>query len=123
MEDGWAEVRPLLPVPTWLQGRAGQPEGHGHRQMLDAIRYLVAGGISWRAMPADFPAWVGSTPSSAVPTRRTRRARRWGWQRRRTCAGIEAAVGDAVRRLCRAPWRSPAPRPGPTSRRVQRQRR
>ncbi|AJC52775.1 Tn5741 family transposase [Streptomyces sp. 769] len=25
--------------------------------MLDAIRYLVAGGISWRAMPADFPAW------------------------------------------------------------------
>lgn len=25
--------------------------------MLDAIRYLVAGGISWRAMPADFPSW------------------------------------------------------------------
>ncbi|MCX5114801.1 transposase [Streptomyces sp. NBC_00378] len=57
MEDGWAEVRPLLPVPTWLQGRGGQPEGYCHRQMLDAIRYLVAGGISWRAMPADFPAW------------------------------------------------------------------
>jgi transposase len=53
----WAEVRPLLPVPAWLQGRGGQPEGYCHRQMLDAIRYLVAGGISWRAMPADFPAW------------------------------------------------------------------
>ncbi|MEV4974688.1 IS5 family transposase [Streptomyces scopuliridis] len=52
----WAEVRPFLPVPAWLQGRGGQPEGHCHRQMLDAIRYLVAGGISWRAMPADFPA-------------------------------------------------------------------
>ncbi|MFF4796741.1 transposase, partial [Streptomyces sp. NPDC001276] len=25
--------------------------------MLDAIRYLVAGGISWRAMPVDFPDW------------------------------------------------------------------
>lgn len=25
--------------------------------MLDAIRYLVAGGISWRAMPAEFPSW------------------------------------------------------------------
>ncbi|WP_237538258.1 transposase [Streptomyces sp. SID486] len=25
--------------------------------MLDAIRYLVAGGISWRAMPTDFPDW------------------------------------------------------------------
>ena len=53
----WAAVRPLLPVPAWLQGRGGQPEGYCHRQLLDAIRYLVAGGISWRAMPADFPDW------------------------------------------------------------------
>ncbi|WP_373430527.1 IS5 family transposase [Streptomyces sp. B3I8] len=44
-------------VPAWLEGRGGQPEGYCHRQMLDAIRCLVAGGISWRAMPADFPAW------------------------------------------------------------------
>lgn len=53
----WAAVRPLLPVPAWLEGKGGQPEGYCHRSMLDAIRYLVAGGISWRAMPADFPAW------------------------------------------------------------------
>ncbi|HBF80178.1 MAG TPA: IS5 family transposase [Streptomyces sp.] len=53
----WVAVRPLLPVPAWLEGKGGQPEGYCHRQMLDAIRYLVAGGISWRAMPADFPAW------------------------------------------------------------------
>ncbi|MFI8076110.1 hypothetical protein ACIF85_46420 [Streptomyces sp. NPDC086033] len=26
--------------------------------MLDAVRYLVAGGMSWRAMPADFPTWA-----------------------------------------------------------------
>ncbi|MET9572456.1 transposase [Streptomyces virginiae] len=51
----WAQVKPLLPVPAWLEGRGGQPEGYCHRQMLDAIRYLVGGGISWRAMPADFP--------------------------------------------------------------------
>ncbi|WP_258539934.1 transposase [Streptomyces ipomoeae] len=51
----WAAVRPLLPVPAWLQGRGGQPKGYCHRQLLDTIRYLVAGGISWRAMPADFP--------------------------------------------------------------------
>ncbi|KQV12129.1 MULTISPECIES: IS5/IS1182 family transposase [unclassified Kitasatospora] len=25
--------------------------------MIDAIRYLFAGGITWRAMPAAFPAW------------------------------------------------------------------
>ncbi|MES9503832.1 transposase [Streptomyces koyangensis] len=53
----WAAVRPLLPVPAGLEGKGGQPEGYCHRQMLEAIRYLVAGGISWRAMPGDFPAW------------------------------------------------------------------
>ncbi|MFD4318927.1 IS5 family transposase [Streptomyces sp. NPDC058548] len=52
-----AVVRPLLPTPAWLEGRGGQPESYCHRQMLDAIRYLVAGGISWRSMPADFPCW------------------------------------------------------------------
>ncbi|WNZ12850.1 transposase [Streptomyces sp. 11x1] len=53
----WAAVRPLLPVPAWRQGPGGQSKGYCHRQLLDAIRYMVAGGISWRAMPADFPAW------------------------------------------------------------------
>ncbi|MGP4092599.1 IS5 family transposase [Streptomyces sp. KR55] len=53
----WAAVRDSLPVPGWLEGRGGRPEGYCHRQMVDAVRYLVAGGITWRAMPADFPAW------------------------------------------------------------------
>lgn len=56
-DEEWAAVRPLLPVPAWLKGRGGQPEGYCHRRLLDAIRCLVAGGISWRAMPADFPGW------------------------------------------------------------------
>ncbi|MCZ4103794.1 MULTISPECIES: IS5 family transposase [unclassified Streptomyces] len=53
----WVQVRDLLPVPGWLEGRGGRPEAYCHRQMVDAVRYLVAGGITWRAMPADFPAW------------------------------------------------------------------
>ncbi|MBM9439942.1 IS5 family transposase [Streptomyces bryophytorum] len=53
----WAAVRGLLPVPGWMEGRGRRPEGYCHRQMLDAVRYLVAGGITWRAMPADFPPW------------------------------------------------------------------
>ncbi|MEU6974348.1 IS5 family transposase [Kitasatospora aureofaciens] len=53
----WSEIRDLLPVPAWMNGRGGQPEAYCHRQMLDAIRYLVDNGIKWRAMPADFPAW------------------------------------------------------------------
>jgi transposase len=53
----WAVVRDVMPVPGWLEGRGGQPESYCHRQMVDAVRYLVAGGITWRAMPSDFPAW------------------------------------------------------------------
>ncbi|MET8538325.1 transposase [Streptomyces sp. NPDC005065] len=62
----WAAIRPLLPVPAWLQGRGGQPEGYCHRQMLDAIRYLVAGGISWRAIPWTSLTGAGFMPSSAA---------------------------------------------------------
>ncbi|WP_247745863.1 IS5 family transposase [Streptomyces oryzae] len=51
----WAVVRDALPVPAWLEGRGGQPEGYCHRQMLDAIFYVTDNGIKWRAMPADFP--------------------------------------------------------------------
>jgi transposase len=58
MTDGeWAVVRPLLPVPGWMRGRGGQPEAYCHRQILDAIHYLVDNGIKWRAMPCDFPPW------------------------------------------------------------------
>ncbi|WP_425834090.1 IS5 family transposase [Streptomyces fractus] len=53
----WQEIRPLLPVPGWLEGRGGRPEGYCHRIMLDAVFYVVDGGIKWRAVPADFPAW------------------------------------------------------------------
>lgn len=53
----WDGVRPLLPVPGWMQGRGGQPEAYCHRAVLDAIRYLVDNGIKWRAMPVDFPPW------------------------------------------------------------------
>ncbi|MEE4543599.1 transposase [Streptomyces sp. V4-01] len=54
MDEEWAAVRPLLPVPGWLRCRGGQPEAYCHRAILDAVRYLVDNGIKWRAMPADF---------------------------------------------------------------------
>lgn len=31
----WAVVRAVLPVPPWMEGRGGQPEGYCHRQMID----------------------------------------------------------------------------------------
>jgi transposase len=56
-DEEWAEVRAAMPVPGWLEGRGGQPESYCHRQMVDAIRFLVDNGIKWRSMPVDFPAW------------------------------------------------------------------
>ncbi|WP_232247379.1 IS5 family transposase [Kitasatospora azatica] len=53
----WALIRPLLPVPAWLNGRGGRPEGYCHRQMFDAVRYLVAEGVRWASLPTDFPRW------------------------------------------------------------------
>ncbi|WP_220377969.1 transposase, partial [Streptomyces inhibens] len=53
----WAVVREALPVPAWLEGRGGRPEGYCHRQLIDAVFYLVDNGIKWRAMPIDFPVW------------------------------------------------------------------
>jgi transposase len=53
----WVVVRAALPVPAWMDGRGGRPEGYCHRQMIDAIRYLVDNGTKWRNLPADFPPW------------------------------------------------------------------
>jgi transposase len=53
----WAVTEPALPAPGRKQGRGGRPAGHCRRDIIDAIRYLVKEGISWRAMPADFPPW------------------------------------------------------------------
>lgn len=54
-EAEWQVVRPLLPVPAWLQGRGGRPEGYCHRVMLDAVRHVVDNGAKWVNLPADFP--------------------------------------------------------------------
>lgn len=53
----WAEVRSAMPVPAWLLKRGGRPEAHCHREMLDAVRYLVDNGVKWMTVPVDFPYW------------------------------------------------------------------
>ncbi|MEU0189217.1 IS5 family transposase [Streptomyces afghaniensis] len=54
-EAEWQIVRALLPVPAWLEGRGGRPEGYCHRQMIDAVRYVVDNGVKWANLPCDFP--------------------------------------------------------------------
>ncbi|MFH8477188.1 IS5 family transposase [Streptomyces sp. NPDC018000] len=54
-EAEWQVVQTSLPVPAWLEGRGGRPEGYCHRQILDAIRYVVDNGAKWANLPRDFP--------------------------------------------------------------------
>lgn len=51
----WAVIEPLLPPPGNTTGRGGRPIKHPRRLTLDAIFYLVRGGIAWRQLPAGFP--------------------------------------------------------------------
>ena len=93
----WAATAPLIPVPAWMGGRGGRPEGYCHREMLDAVRYVVDNGIKWRAMPADFPSW------DAV----YRFFRRWRDQ------GLLTVWHDRLRRACRVcEGRGPEPTAG-----------
>ncbi|MFH8894484.1 transposase [Streptomyces sp. NPDC017949] len=92
-----AVVRDAMPVPSWPESRGGQPEGYCHRRLVDAMRYLVAGGITWRAMPADFPAWD----------------RVYTLFRRRRDKGLVAEFHDRLRdRVREAAGRDPEPTAG-----------
>ena len=51
----WRVVEPLLPAPGNTRGKGGRPEKHPRRLVLDAIFYLVVGGIAWAQLPHDFP--------------------------------------------------------------------
>jgi transposase len=49
----WALIAPLLPAAC---GR-GRPRSWPERAILDAIFYVLRGGIAWRLLPTDFPPW------------------------------------------------------------------
>ena len=48
----WAFLKPLLPKPS----KRGRPPTD-RRCILDAILYVVKGGIQWRLLPHNFPPW------------------------------------------------------------------
>jgi transposase len=81
----WAILEPLLPAPGNTRGRGGRAEKHPRRRILDAVFYLVRGGIAWRQLPGDFP------PAMTVYDvfRRWVRAGAWGQ--------IHDALRDLVR--------------------------
>jgi transposase len=81
----WEAIAPAIPLPAWVSGRGGQPEGYCHRVMLDAVFYVLDNGIKWRAMPVDFPEWTAVY----------RFFRRW------RDLGMIKTLHDRLRRECR----------------------
>jgi transposase len=71
----WAVLEPLLPAPGSTAGRGGRPEKHCRRVIVDAILYIVRGGIAWRQLPVEFP------PAGTVYAVFARWARGGAWQR------------------------------------------
>jgi transposase len=90
----WDLLEPLLPAPGNTGGHGGRPEKHPRRRVLDAIFYLVRGGIAWAALPAEFP------PAKTV----------YGLFRRWVRAGAWTRLHDALRDRARvAAGRHPLP--------------
>ncbi|MGX4694746.1 transposase [Streptomyces sp. JNUCC 63] len=61
----WAVVRDMIPVPVGGEGRGGRPEKYCHRDILDAIRYVVDNGVKWPVLPVDYLLWKVSFPRDA----------------------------------------------------------
>lgn len=49
----WAILQPLIPAPK----PGGRPPCHDRREIVNAIRYVLRGGIAWRALPHEYPPW------------------------------------------------------------------
>ncbi len=58
LTDGeWAILGPFLPVPA----PCGRKRAWPMREVVNAIFYVLRGGIAWRQMPNCFPPWVPLT--------------------------------------------------------------
>ena len=49
----WAILEPLVPAVK----PGGRPATHDRREIVDAMRYVLRGGISWRSLPHEYPPW------------------------------------------------------------------
>jgi transposase len=79
-DSQWEYLKPMLPKPA----KRGRPPTN-LREVIDAIFYVVKGGIPWRYLPANFPPW----PTVYGIFRRWKRGHLW------------TALNDALRILVR----------------------
>ncbi len=52
-DSEWAVLAELMPD----RASTGRPRRHNHREIINAIFYVLSNGIKWRAMPHDLPPW------------------------------------------------------------------
>lgn len=52
----WECVPPLLPAPKSGTAKGGRPAADA-RDLLDALFYLLRGGLAWRMLPHDLTPW------------------------------------------------------------------
>jgi len=50
----WAILEPLVPAAK----SGGRPAKHSRREIVNAIRYVLRNGGSWRSLPHDFPPYT-----------------------------------------------------------------
>jgi transposase len=68
-DEQWAVLQPILPSTV---GR-GCPRKLDLRQVINAMLYVVVGGIQWRRLPHEFPPWyprgftMPATSASCTP--------------------------------------------------------
>ncbi len=49
----WAILEPFVPAPK----PGGRPAMHARREIVNAMLYVLRGGIAWRLLPHEFPPW------------------------------------------------------------------
>jgi putative transposase len=49
----WAILEPYVPSPK----PGGRPAKHARREVVNAMLYVLRGGIAWRLLPHEFPPW------------------------------------------------------------------
>jgi transposase len=52
-DEEWRVIKPYLPPAK----RTGRPRAWPLREIVNAIFYVMRGGIAWRLLPSDFPPW------------------------------------------------------------------
>lgn len=52
-DDEWAILEPLIPP----EKPGGRPRTTDMREVINAIWYVLRGGVQWRMLPHEFPPW------------------------------------------------------------------